>query len=138
MYYSLNNTMPIILISSIVVILLVHPNSSINAQTTPIKKPIRIGLPLWVPDLLTYVAQEKGFFKKNNVDVNLTTMQHTDDVANKYADGDFDGILTVYPDVIILQSSGVNTKVVYTIDSSFKGDAIVGHGHNLSDEKEKR
>jgi NitT/TauT family transport system substrate-binding protein len=65
-------------------------------------------------------------------------MQHTDDVAKKYADGDFDGILTVYLDVIILQSSGVNTKVVYTIDSSFKGDAIVGNGNSLSDVKGKK
>jgi NitT/TauT family transport system substrate-binding protein len=138
MYYNLNNTIPIILISSIIVILLVHPYSSINAQTIPGKKPIRIGQPQWIPDLLTYVAQEKGFFKKNNVDVNLTTMHHTDDVANKYADGDFDGILTVYPDVIILQSSGVDTKIVYTIDSSFKGDAIVGNGNNLSDVKGKK
>jgi NitT/TauT family transport system substrate-binding protein len=138
MSYNLNNAVPIILISSIIVILLVHPFSSIKAQNTPIKKPIRIGLPLWIPDLLTYIAQEKGFFKKNNVDVNLTLMQHTDDVANKYADGDFDGIFTVYPDIIILQSSGVNNKVVYTIDSSFKGDAIVGNGNNLSDVKGKK
>jgi len=92
-----------------------------------------LGFPIWIPDFLAYIAQEKGYFKKNNVDVNLTLLQHNDEVTNEYADRDFDGILTFFPDVVILQSSGVNTKVVYTIDSSYKGDAIVGNGNNLSD-----
>jgi NitT/TauT family transport system substrate-binding protein len=138
MYYNPNNTIPIILISSIIVILLIHPYSSINAQTTPIKKPIRLGIPLWVPNFLAYIAQEKGYFKKNNVDVNLTTMQYTDDVINAYANGEFDGIFGVYSDLIIEQSSGVNTKIVYNIDTSNTADAIVGRGNNLSDVQGKK
>jgi NitT/TauT family transport system substrate-binding protein len=66
-----NNNIRIILISSIIVILISNPFASIDAQTVPIKKPITLGMGIWIPNFLAYVAQEKGYFKKNNVDVNV-------------------------------------------------------------------
>jgi NitT/TauT family transport system substrate-binding protein len=130
----------IILISSFIVILISHSFNSIvvNAQTTPVKKPIKLGLDLWVPDLLTYIAQEKGYFKKNNVDVDLTLLQNYADVVKEYTNGDFDGIFSVYSDVIVQNSLGIDTKVVYNVDSSSYADAIVGKGNNLSDLKGKK
>ena len=35
-------------------------------------EPINIVLTLWVPNFLAYLAQEKGYFDKNNVSVNIT------------------------------------------------------------------
>jgi NitT/TauT family transport system substrate-binding protein len=133
-----NNKIKIILLISFIVILIVHQFPSINAQTTSIKKPIRLGFHAWIPDLLTYVAQEKGYFKKNNVDVNLTLTQNYSDVLKRYSYGELDGIFTVYSDVIIQHSSGIDSKVVYNFDSSFKADAIVGNGNNLSEVKGKK
>src|SRR6476661_8292476 len=120
MSYNQYNKILIILGFSFIIFLISNSFTLIEAQTIN-NKPIRLGFPIWIPDFLAYIAQEKGYFKKNNVDVNLTLLQHNDEVTNEYADRDFDGILTVFPDVVILQSSGVNTKVVYTIDSSYKG-----------------
>ena len=137
LYNKLNKNIQNILVFSIIAILISSSFSLIGAQTAN-KKPIRLGFDLWVPDLLTYVAQEKGIFKKNNVDVNLTLVPNYGDTINTYSNGDFDGIFTVYSDAIILQSSGIDTKVVYNVDSSSYADAIVGKGNNLSDVKGKK
>jgi NitT/TauT family transport system substrate-binding protein len=125
----------IILISSFIVLLISHSFTSINAQTTPIKKPIKIGLSLWVPYFLAYVAQEKGFFKKNNVDVNLTMFPDYNVALNAYMNGDLDGIFAAYPDVLIPPTGNIKTRVVYGLDNSNSADAIVGKGNNLSDVK---
>ncbi len=77
-------------------------------------------------------------FKKNNVAVNLTLIQNYGDVIKSYANGDFDGIFSVYSDAIIQQSEGINTKVVYNVESSSFADAIVGNENNLSDIKGKK
>jgi NitT/TauT family transport system substrate-binding protein len=110
----------------------------VDAQTMPIKKPIKLGFDLWAPDLLTYVAQEKGYFKKNNVDVNITLLQNYGDVIKTYINGDFDGIFTVYSDAILQNSLGIDTKVVYNVDTSSYADEIVGNGNNLSEAKGKK
>jgi NitT/TauT family transport system substrate-binding protein len=126
-----------ILVFGIFVIIVSSSFTLISGQNAN-KKPIRLAFDLWVPDLLTYVAQEKGFFKKNNVDVNLTLVKNYGDTITSYSNGDFDGIFTVFSDAIILDSSGIDTKVVYNVDSSSFADAIVGKGNNLSDVKGKK
>jgi NitT/TauT family transport system substrate-binding protein len=138
MYYTLNDKIPIILISSIIVILISNSFASINAQTVPIKKPVTLGMGIWIPNFLAYVAQEKGYFKKNNVDVNVKLFPLYDEALNAYANGDLDGFFGVYSDIVIQDSSGINTKVVYNIDTSNTAGAIVGKGNNLSDVKGKK
>ncbi len=132
----LKNKMPTIVVFCFIILLIFNSYNPIYAQTMS-KKPIRLGVTIWVPNFLAYVAQEKGYFKKNNVDVNLTLLQNYGDVIKSYSNGEFDGIFTVYSDAIIQHSEGINTKVVYNVDSSFKADAIVGNGNNLIDVKGK-
>ena len=140
MFNNINqNIQKIIFISGFLTLLILHSFTSVvSAQTTPVKEPIRLGVPLWVPDFLAYVAQEKGYFKKNNVDVNLLFIRDYANMTNKYTEGVIDGMFMVYPDAIIHQSSGIDTKVVYNLDLSSYADAIVGNGHNLSDVKGKK
>jgi NitT/TauT family transport system substrate-binding protein len=99
------------------------------------KVPIKLGMDLWVPNFLAFVAQEKGFFKKNNLDVNVTLLPKYGDAINIYSNRELDGIFAVYSDIIIQQSKGIDTKVVYNLDSSYNADAIVGKGNNLLDVK---
>jgi NitT/TauT family transport system substrate-binding protein len=133
---TLNNNMLIILVFSFMIILVSNSFILIDAEIIN-NKPIRIGFPLWVPDLLAFVAQDKGFFKKNNVDVNLTLIPKYNDAINAYTNRDYDGIFAVYSDFIILQSEGIDTKVVYGVDYSNTADAIVGKGNSLLDFKGK-
>ena len=133
----IKNNVSLLLIFNILILLLFSNSYTIvNAQNTKI--PIKLGITLWVPNFLAYIAQEKGYFKKNNVEVNMTLLQNYGNVVNNYSNGEFDGIFTVYSDAIIQHSTGIDTKVVYNVDSSFKADAIVGKGNNLSDVKGKK
>ena len=133
----IKNNVSLPLIFNILILLLFSNSYTIvNAQNTKI--PIKLGITLWVPNFLAYIAQEKGYFKKNNVEVNMTLLQNYGNVVNNYSNGEFDGIFTVYSDAIIQHSTGIDTKVVYNVDSSFKADAIVGKGNNLSDVKGKK
>ena len=133
---TLNNNMLIILVFSFMIILVSNSFILIDAEIIN-NKPIRVGFPLWVPDLLAFVAHDKGFFKKNNVDVNLTLILKYNDAINAYTNRDYDGIFAVYSDFIILQSDGIDTKVVYGVDYSNTADAIVGKGNSLLDFKGK-
>jgi NitT/TauT family transport system substrate-binding protein len=47
-------------------------------------------------------------------------------------------MLLVYADSLIQNAEGINTKVVYNLDTSTIGDVIVGNGNNLSEAKGKK
>jgi NitT/TauT family transport system substrate-binding protein len=60
------------------------------------------------------------------------------DAVRGYANGDYDGIFIVYSDALIQNSEGIDTKVVYNIDTSYYADAIIGNVDNLKDVKGKK
>ena len=97
--------------------------ASANAITG---EPIKLGLDVWVTDFLPFIAQEKGFFEKNNVDVQLTLVPDYLQMIDGYYAGQFDGIMGVYADVIFQHSQGTDSKVVFAVDYSDSADAIVG------------
>lgn len=127
---------PTILISSIIIIFL----SSFNLVSAQIssEKPLRLSVGVWPPNFLAYVAQEKGYFEKNNVDVNLTLVQDYADTLRDYGDGEYDGIFVVYSDAIIQDSEGIDTKVVFNTDISNDADPIIGSVDNLTELKGKK
>jgi NitT/TauT family transport system substrate-binding protein len=63
------------------------------------------------------VAQEKGYFDKNNVNVNITLVRDYADAVRGYANGDYDGMFIVYSDALIQNFEEIDTKVVYNIDT---------------------
>jgi NitT/TauT family transport system substrate-binding protein len=101
-------------------------------------EPIKLVLTLWVPNFLAYVAQEKGYFDKNNVDVNVTLIQDYAEAVRAYSNGEYDGMFIVYSDAIIQNAEGVDTKVVFNVDTSYEADAIIGSVDNLTDVKGKK
>jgi NitT/TauT family transport system substrate-binding protein len=111
----------------------------VSAQTVNVnEKPIRLALVVWAPNFLAYIAEEKGYFEKNNVAVNLTLIQDYVDAISEYSNGDYDGMLLVYADSLIQSAQGINTKVVYNLDTSTNADVIVGNGNNLSEAEGKK
>jgi NitT/TauT family transport system substrate-binding protein len=97
--------------------------ASANAITG---EPIKLGLDVWVTDFLPFIAQEKGFFEKNNVNVQLTLVPDYLQMIDGYYAGQFDGIMGVYADVIFQHSQGTDSKVVFAVDYSDTADVIVG------------
>ncbi|CAN5756053.1 hypothetical protein BH23THE1_BH23THE1_12950 [soil metagenome] len=130
----------VIHIPAVFIIIVILFSSSLNLIEAQIlnEKPIRLALVVWAPNFLAYIAEEKGYFEKNNVAVNLTLNQDYVDAISDYSNRGYDGMILVYTDSIILNAEGINTKVVYHLDTSTTGDVIVGNGNNLSEAKGKK
>jgi NitT/TauT family transport system substrate-binding protein len=136
MFENPSKKMHMIIISSIIIIFLSSYNL-VSAQTSN-EKPLRISVGVWPPNFLVYVAQEKGYFEKNSVDVNLTLVQDYADTLRDYANREYDGIFVVYSDAIIQDSEGIDTKVVFNTDIAKNADPIMGSLDNLTELKGKK
>jgi ABC-type nitrate/sulfonate/bicarbonate transport system substrate-binding protein len=120
--YHRNSALALLILITIITIVsnptfLLHAQSNNNGN----QEPIRLGVKVWAPDFFSYLAQEKGFFEKNNVNVELTLVQDYQQILNNYSMGDFDGMIPVYSDLIFQNSQGVDSRVVYAVDLSKQG-----------------
>jgi NitT/TauT family transport system substrate-binding protein len=105
---------------------------TMTSNANAVGEPIKLGVKVWAPDFFSYLAQEKGFFDRNNVKVELTLVQDYQQILNNYSNGNFDGMIPVYSDLIYQNSQGVDSRVVYAIDFSNTGDVIIGKVNNSS------
>jgi NitT/TauT family transport system substrate-binding protein len=90
------------------------------------KEPIKIGLNIWPGYAYAFIAREKGFFKQHNVEVELILKESVTEATELYRYNEVDGLFTVMPDVVMLCSEGIPSKLIYVTDYSNKGDVIVG------------
>ncbi|MBT3394095.1 MAG: ABC transporter substrate-binding protein [Waddliaceae bacterium] len=104
------------------------------------KKPIKIAISEWAGDAHAVIAKEKGFFEKNNVDVELIFIKEYSESQENYINGETDGIFGVYSDTILYNLEGIETKVVCALDYSDTGDVIIGNPelNSLADLKGKK
>ena len=103
-----------------------------TTDTNAAGEPIKLGVKVWAPDFFSYLAQEKGFFEQNKVKVELTLVQDYQQILNNYTNGDFDGMIPVYSDLIYQNSQGIDSRVVYVVDLSNTGDIIIGNLNNFT------
>ena len=89
------------------------------------KKPLKIGVNVFPGLGYIFIAQEKGFFKKNGVDVEIVLNEDYLAVQEQFADDDLDGAFMVYTDAIYANGHGIDVRVVYISDHSVSGDVIV-------------
>jgi NitT/TauT family transport system substrate-binding protein len=102
--------------------------------------PLKIAMNVWAGYAHTFIAQEKGFFEKNGVKVELILKENYNETQKLYIDGQVDGIFQVFPDAVLHDLRGTPMSVIYGADYSDEGDAIIGKKefHNLSDLKGKK
>lgn len=89
------------------------------------KEPIKIGVDVFPGWGHIFIAQEKGFFKKNGVDVEIILSHDYLITQEQFINDELDGVFMVYADAIYSHSNGINLKVVYISDHSVTGDVIV-------------
>ena len=89
------------------------------------KGPLRIGLVTWLGYGPFYIAQEKGYFKENNVDVQLEKIEGDVERRAAIASGNLDAIALTLDSMIVLRSNGIPLKTVMAIDASNGGDGLV-------------
>ena len=96
------------------------------AQKPEAKPSLKIGLNVWPGYAHVMIAAQKGFFKKNGVDVELILTPEQNASLKIYERGDVDGVFTTMPDVTLLNSLGKPATVVYVADFSLTGDVVIG------------
>lgn len=103
------------------------------------ERPIRIALNMWPGYAYTFIAREKGFFKKNYVEVDLVLRKNITESTRLFKNKEVDGVFSVFPDVIKFNAEGILSKIVYIADRSNEGDVIIGRPelNSLTDLKGK-
>lgn len=88
-------------------------------------KPIRIGLSPWPGWFVWYLVQEKGFFQKHGVNVELVWFPVYSDSLQALAAGKIDGNSQTLSDTLAPAAKGVPLKAVLINDNSSGGDGLI-------------
>jgi NitT/TauT family transport system substrate-binding protein len=94
-------------------------------QSKIVRPPLRIALNNFPGFAYIYIADKKGIFKKNGVQVEIV-QKSVAEYTDVYHNNQVDGIFVIYKNVIDLFVNGSDSKVVYVLDYSTTGDGIIG------------
>lgn len=105
----------------------------ISSNITEQKTPIRIAINPFPGTDYAFIAQEKGIFEKNGVNVQLVLRPEYSNTVELFANNEVDGAFEVFTDTIIQNAQGIKSKVVYVMDYSTNGDVIISSESSISD-----
>ncbi|WP_026695202.1 ABC transporter substrate-binding protein [Peribacillus kribbensis] len=88
-------------------------------------EPLKVTLPTWTGYGPLFLAKEKGFFKKNGVDVDLSIVEGLAERKQALASGKIDGMATALDVQVTLAASDIPVDVVWVLDDSHGGDGIL-------------
>lgn len=86
---------------------------------------VKIGLQPWLGYGPLWVAEQKGFFKKHNVDVVLSTFNWDQDMSAAIASGNLDVIAAATNLLVTNFNQGIDQKGFLIMDVSFEADAVI-------------
>ena len=88
-------------------------------------EPLRIRYSVWVGYGPLFLAKEKGYFKAENVDVQLVKMEDPKESYQAMGAGRLDGVVSTVDTVIPHLRTGAEFQYVLALDDSAGGDGIV-------------
>ena len=99
-----------------------------------------IGINSWMGFDPLILADEKGFFEKNNVQVTVQQFASTGDSVKAFKEGRIEAAGLTLDEAFSLIGAGYSGKIVLVVDFSQGGDMIIGQTgvHTISDLKGKR
>ncbi|MDF5740005.1 MULTISPECIES: ABC transporter substrate-binding protein [unclassified Nostoc] len=89
------------------------------------RPPLKVEFASFVGEYPGIIAQEKGFFKAQGVDVELIYKRHTQLEQANFSAGKYDGITSSLGSFIILSATNPDIQGVIIIDESTGADAVV-------------
>jgi len=95
------------------------------AMGTAWAEPVKLGLQPWLGYGPLWVAQEKGFFDKHGVEVELTNFNWDQDMVAAVASGNLNVIAAATNTTIAAINAGVDVKGFLILDLSAEADAIL-------------
>lgn len=97
-----------------------------NASNQPVS--FTLAHSTWVGYGPLYIAREKGFFAKYNIDPQLTIIEDESQYAGALASAQIDGLANVLDREVIHYAKGTPETVIFAMDESSGGDGIVASG----------
>ncbi len=89
-------------------------------------KPYKVGYNAWIGSIAFFVANEKGYFKDEGLDVQTKSFSSPGDPLVPLLSGDLDAALSTADSVLtVLDKAPGQLKVVYLTDTSSGADAII-------------
>lgn len=86
---------------------------------------VTLGMSSWIGYAPLYVAQEKGFFKKEGVNVEIKTIQSAGDRKAALASDKIQGMASTVDTHVMTKAAGVDIVQVLALDTSSGGDGVV-------------
>lgn len=88
-------------------------------------EPLKIRYSIWVGYGPLFLARDKGYFKAENVDVELINMDDPKEGFFSMAAGRLDGVVSTVDTMVLYLKTGKEFQYVLALDDSAGGDAIV-------------
>lgn len=98
---------------------------SANVTYAADKTKVTLATATWVGAGPFYIAQEKGFFDQEGLDVDLKTVDDESSYGSIVGSGAVDGVGQVLDRLVINKASGVDETMVMAFDQSTGGDGII-------------
>jgi NitT/TauT family transport system substrate-binding protein len=99
---------------------------AVSAQAGPALKPYKVGFNAWIGSIAFFVAQQKGFFKEEGLDVQTKSFSSPGDGLKPLLSNDLDAVLSTADCVLtVVDKAPGQLKIVYLTDTSSGADAIV-------------
>lgn len=89
------------------------------------RRPLRIGVDVWVGFAPLYLAQDQGFFRARGVEVQLKVMKGAEEIRAALAAGELDGQTTSLDTVLMQVDQGIPSLAVLALDRSDGGDGLI-------------
>lgn len=99
----------------------------LGSGCTSKKEPFRIAIVTWVGYGPFYVAQEKGYYKEEGLDVNIVKIEDEGARKSAFISGNVQGAINTIDALASGAPQGLPGLVIYKIDDSNGGDGIVAN-----------
>ena len=122
--------------ASAVIVIVVAVATGVLLYTStfePATEPLKVFTTDWAPYGFAYVAQEKGIFEKNQIDVELKLLDESESLILFPQGFTADGSLEVLTDVIFINVRHISSQFVYVIDESGNADVVVSKTDSIKE-----
>ena len=98
---------------------------SAGCQGDSSTEPLRIGLNIWPGYGAFFIADAKGFYKKEKVPVKLEIIQGDAEREQALVAGKLDGIGMTMDNLVRLRDKGLKLQAIFKYDDSYGADGVV-------------
>ncbi|CAM3224275.1 ABC transporter substrate-binding protein [Sporolactobacillus spathodeae] len=100
-------------------------SSDKSSAKNTFKGPVKLGISSWIGFAPMYLAEQKGLFKKNGVNVKLQTIQSASDRRTAMAANRIQGFMTTVDTHVMTSAANIPVSQILALDTSSGGDGIV-------------